>query len=117
MKKYKSDQLELLPDSKKRKGIEIAINNNYGEIGAYFRIFHRIIKYINDKVIDEETKKDYLGFLRATINETELLVIFYNAAYTERGKGLLKEIRKTTFFGDYQELLENGTVQTLILIH
>ena len=109
--KYKSDQLELLPDSKKRKGIEIAINNYYGEIGAYFRIFHRIIKYINDKVIDEETKKDYLGFLRATINETELLVIFYNAAYTERGEGLLKEIRKTTFFGDYQELLENGTVQ------
>lgn len=41
----------------------------------------------------------------------EMLVIFYNATYTERGKGLLKEIRKTTFFGENYELLEEGPVQ------
>lgn len=111
LEKYKMGHLDLLSDDRKRKGIESAINAHYSEIGAYFRIFHRIIKYINDKVTDEEIKKDYLGFLRATINEKEMLVIFYNAAYTERGKGLLKEIRKTTFFGEHQDLLEDRTVQ------
>lgn len=111
LEKYKMGHLDLLSDDRKRKGIESAINAHYSEIGAYFRIFHRIIKYINDKVTDEEIKKDYLGFLRATINEKEMLVIFYNAAYTERGKGLLQEIRKTTFFGEHQDLLEDRTVQ------
>ena len=109
--KYKSGHLSLLPFNRKKRGIERAINNHYSRIGAYFRIFHRIVKYINDKVADEEIKKDYLGFLRATINEKEMLVIFYNAAYTERGNGLLKEIRKTTFFGEHNELLEDSTVQ------
>ena len=40
-----------------------------------------------------------------------MLVIFYNAVYTERGSGLLNEISKTTFFGESQELLEDGTIQ------
>ena len=111
LENFQFGHIELLPDDRKRKGIELAINAYYSEIGSYFRIFHRIIKYINDKVTDEETKKDYLGFLRATINEKEMLVIFYNATYTERGKGLLKEIRKTTFFGENYELLEEGPVQ------
>ena len=111
LRNFQFGHIELLPNDRKRKAIELAINTYYSEIGAYFRIFHRIIKYINDKVKDEETKKDYLDFLRATINEKEMLVIFYNAAYTERGKELLKEIRKTTFFGEHQDLLENRTVQ------
>lgn len=111
LNEYSSSHLDLLPKEKKRNGIETAINDYYSEVGAYFRIFHRIIKYINDKVTDEDIRKDYLGFLRATINEKELLVIFYNAAYTERGSGLLEEISKTTFFGESQELEENKTVQ------
>lgn len=45
------------------------------------------------------------------MNEKEMLVIFYNAVYTERGSGLLNEISKTTFFGESQELLEDGTIQ------
>lgn len=109
--KYKSNHFDLLPDDRRKKGIEIALKNYYSEIGSYFRIFHRIIKYINEKVPNKESKKDYFGFLRATLNEKEMLVIFYNAVYTERGSGLLKEISKTTFFGESHELLEDGTVQ------
>ena len=111
LEKYKSNHFDLLPDNRRKKSVEIALKDYYSEIGSYFRIFHRIIKYINEKVPSKESKKDYLGFLRATLNEKEMLVIFYNAVYTERGSGLLKEISKTTFFGEYHELLEDGTVQ------
>lgn len=111
LEKYKSNHFDLLPIVRRKKGIEIALKDYYSEIGSYFRIFHRIIKYINEKVPSKESKKDYLGFLRATLNEKEMLVIFYNAVYTERGSGLLKEISKTTIFGEYHELLEDGTVQ------
>lgn len=108
---YKSGDLKLLSKDGKKEGIEAAIEVYYGSIGAYFRIFHRIIKYINIKVKDEQVKKDYLGFLRAITNEKEMLVLFYNAVYTERGEGLLKEIKQTTFFGESEELLENNNAQ------
>lgn len=111
LEKYKSNHFDLLPDYRKKQGIESILTVYYNEIGSYFRIFHRIIKYINKKVPNEENRKDYLGFLRATLNEKELLVIFYNAVYTDRGSGLLEELSKTTFFGEYHELLENGTIQ------
>ncbi|HAQ2135408.1 TPA: hypothetical protein IXI12_002758, partial [Enterococcus faecium] len=76
------------------------------------RLFHRIIKYINDNVKDVETKNNYLGFLRSTINQEEMFVIFYNAAYTNKGNGLLKELQKTTFFGDTKDLEVNQHFDT-----
>ncbi|EMF0301804.1 hypothetical protein KGD06_002621, partial [Enterococcus hirae] len=73
----------------------------YDRLGAYFRLTHRIIKYLNDNVENQQEKNDYIGFLRATIDETEMLVIFYNAYYTKRGEGLGKQLSKTTFFGKH----------------
>lgn len=111
LSRFISEKVDLLSKERRSKGIEDAINDHYSEIGAYFRMFHRIVKYVNEEVVDEDTKNNYLGFLRATLNEKELLVVFYNAVYTGRGEGLLEEIRKTTFFGKSEELLEDYTVQ------
>lgn len=84
----------------------------YDRLGAYFRLTHRIIKYLNDNVEDPQEKNNYIGFLRATVDETEMLVIFYNAYYTKRGEGLGKQLSKTTFFGKPGELGENqGFIQ------
>lgn len=87
-------------------------NRYYHKLGSYFRLTHRIIKYLNDNVEDPQEKNNYIGFLRATVDETEMLVIFYNAYYTKRGEGLGKQLSKTTFFGKPGELGENqGFIQ------
>lgn len=84
----------------------------YDRLGAYFRLTHRIIKYLNDNVENQQEKNDYIGFLRATIDETEMLVVFYNAYYTKRGEGLGKQLSKTTLFGKRGELgEEQGFIQ------
>lgn len=103
---------ELLSDEQRQKCIEKVLSSYYNELGAQFRLFHRIIKYLNNNVEDEKTKKSYLGFLRSTVNQDELLVIFYNAAYTKRGEGLLKELQKTTFFGTEEDLNNNQHFDT-----
>lgn len=73
-------------------------------LGSYFRIFHRIIKYLNENVDDKETKKNYIGFLRANMNENQMAMIFYNINYTERGSGAVDELKGTCFFGEINEL-------------
>lgn len=62
LRKYKSKRFDLLPEDRRKQCIEIALNGYYSEIGSYFRIFHRIIKYINEKVPNKDSKKDYFGF-------------------------------------------------------
>lgn len=107
-----SKNYNSLNDSQRKKSIEDVLNTYYSTMGAYFRLFHRIIKYLNDNVKDTEALNNYLGFLRSTINQDELLVIFYNAAYTTRGKGLLHELKKTTFFGNEEDIKNNQHFDT-----
>jgi len=106
---YKKDNFTLIDEKSRKRIIEQVLNHHYSELGSYFRLFHRIIKYINDKLEEngETEKNSYLGFLRATLNEEELLVIFYNSAYTKRGEGLLRELNKTTFFGTKEDIENN----------
>lgn len=106
---YKTDNFTLIDKESRKIIIEQVLNDHYSELGSYFRLFHRIIKYINDKFEEngETEKNSYLGFLRATLNEEELLVIFYNSAYTKRGEGLLRELNKTTFFGTKEDIENN----------
>ncbi|NTS12977.1 hypothetical protein HQ951_12490, partial [Enterococcus faecium] len=67
-------------------------------------IFHRIIKYLNENVADEEIKKNYIGFLRANMNENQMAMIFYNITFTDRGSGAIGELKGTGFFGEKNEL-------------
>ena len=88
----------------KKEIVEKVLKDYYEDIGNYFRIFHRIIKFVNENVQDDKIKKDYIGFLRAMINEKEMLVIFYNAVYSDRGEGLHDQLKLTNFYGDTKDL-------------
>lgn len=82
------------------------LSKEHVNTGNYFRIFYRIVKYIMKASIDLEKKKEYLGILRALLSSEELLVIFYNAFYSTRGKGLEQQLskEKTGFFADETDL-------------
>lgn len=98
-----------IDENYKRMIIEMSLQDYYGEIGNYFRIFHRIIKLIDENISDLDSKANYIGFLRAMINEKEMIVIFYNAFYSQRGQGLGDYLRFTNFFGDIDDLpIEEG---------
>lgn len=92
-------------DIQRKKQIVTFAQKPYRKIlGSYFRIFHRIIKYLNENVDDKEIKKNYIGFLRANMNENQMAMIFYNINYTERGSGAIEELKGTSFFGEINEL-------------
>lgn len=90
---------------------------NHSKVGAFLRMFHRIVKYIMDSRLSAKKKKEYLGMLRALLSSYEILVIFYNIFYTNRGKGLEKQLQIrmkdngkevcTEFFADKTEIKES----------
>lgn len=73
----------------------------------YFRMVGLVLKFINKTSSVKKNEVNYLEILRANLIEEELLVLFYYAVYTNEGKELLDELKKTSFFGDSQELLGN----------
>lgn len=108
--KYESEDDQTLIYLKEDK--EAIVNSvsdiYYSKLVSYFRLTHRIIKYINDNVDGLTEKNEYLGFFRSTIDETEMLIIFYNSYFSKRGEGLGRQISKTAFFGESGELGENN---------
>ena len=94
----------MITKGSKDKIVEDILNEYYGEMGSYFRIFHRTVKFINENVMDKDSKSNYIGFIRAMINEHEMIVIFYNAFYSSRGKGLGEQLEYTNFFGEQNEI-------------
>lgn len=103
---YTKSEYNKLSDSGRKTSIEQALRHHYSELGGFLRLFHRIIKYINEnteKTAANPTKKNYIGFLRATLNQSEILVIFYNCIYSDKGIGLKQQLSNTTFFGDSED--------------
>ncbi|ROY61908.1 hypothetical protein EGX20_11735 [Enterococcus faecium] len=82
----------------------------YSQLASYFRLTHRILKYINENVDEQAEKENYLGFLRATMDEEELLTLFYASSYSKRGEGLKEQFVETNFFGKKGELGEGETL-------
>lgn len=105
LNEYKQTRPNIeLTIEKKRFIVELAQEPYRAKVGSYFRIFHRIIKYLNENVNDREIKKNYIGFLRANMNENQMAMIFYNINYTHRGSGAIEELKGTSFFGEKDEL-------------
>lgn len=78
------------------------------EIGHYYRNLYRIVKLIqtnafgNDNEKDnEEEKRKYRGILRAQLSSFELLMIFYNVVYSEKGKKFKDLLLNINFFDDH----------------
>ncbi|WP_270792597.1 putative phage abortive infection protein [Enterococcus casseliflavus] len=104
---YRSNDYLCLSSENRILAIDNSINLHYSLVGSYFRLVHSITKYINDNVIEEDIKNNYISFLRANMNQREILTIFYNAAYTTRGQELLYELNKITFFGNEEDISRN----------
>lgn len=97
--------------------VNIELSLKHSEFGTFLRMFHRLVKYILDSNLSAKKKKEYLGMLRALLSSDEILVIFYNTFYSNRGKGLKKQLERrikgekkpelTEFFADKSEIKEH----------
>ena len=96
---------EELTYEEKMESCTKVISYYYDSLGNYFRLVHRIFKFLN-KNIEEDTdrKLEYIGILRALFSEKELLVLFYNAFYTDKGQGMRVQLKNTNFFGKKEDL-------------
>jgi hypothetical protein len=77
-------------------------------IGHYYRNLYRIIKLIqtttfrhDNETEDEEEKRKYRGILRAQLSSFELLMIFYNVVYSEKGEKFKELLIDSNFFDDH----------------
>lgn len=90
--------------------IKKVFTNDSRESGNYFRALYRCLKYIIDSDLKMEDKKFYSGVLRGILSSDEMLVVFYNCMYFEKGekfKELLEKEEKgkrIDFFGDEEDL-------------
>ncbi|KJF45771.1 putative phage abortive infection protein, partial [Bacillus altitudinis] len=77
------------------------------QIGHYYRHLYRIIKFIQDEhfsnnfIENEKEKKKYRGILRAQLSSMELLMLFYNVVYSEKGEKFKDILKGTNFFDDH----------------
>ncbi|KGR75053.1 putative phage abortive infection protein [Ureibacillus sinduriensis] len=75
-------------------------------IGHYYRNLYRIIKFINEtELLEKEERKEYRGILRAQLSSYELMMLFYNVMYSEKGKRFKDQLKGLNFFDNH--LLEN----------
>ncbi len=81
-----------------------------GDSGNYFRTLYRCLKYIMDVELTMDEKKFYSGVLRGILSADEMLVVFYNCIYFEKGEKFKELLEKTEkgkkldFFGDKKDL-------------
>lgn len=98
--KYKVDE-EFIKEC-----VENGFLNNKYHSGNYFRALYRCLKYIIDSDLKMEDKKFYSGVLRGILSSDEMLVVFYNCMYFEKGEKFKKLLEKEEkgkridFFGD-----------------
>lgn len=89
-----------------KENISHNINSKYSNINYFFRHTHRIFKLLNE--IDErDTKRNYLGILRAQYSEQVIVSIYFNAVFTDKGTGLARQLLKNDFFASDQDF-QNG---------
>ncbi|MEM5598393.1 putative phage abortive infection protein [Niallia circulans] len=77
----------------KKETYETVFDKNESVIGHYYRNLYRIMKIIQETVFDdssiennEKEKKKYRGILRAQLSSFELLMLFYNVVYSDKGE-------------------------------
>lgn len=80
------------------------LEEEYSEVGHFFRTIHRVLKMINKYYPrNTEEHKYHIGLLRAQIPNNLALLMLYNALYSEKGRGMARELIASNFFGDYDD--------------
>ncbi|ETT37038.1 hypothetical protein C161_11033 [Paenibacillus sp. FSL R5-192] len=104
---YTQDTLLSPLNYLKIKAYETVYNENENSIGHYYRNLYRIIKLIQDEkfvedvVNNEIEKKKYRGILRAQLSSFELMMLFYNVVYSQKGEKFRSYLMNTNFFDDH----------------
>lgn len=82
-------------------------SENQSIIGHYYRNLYRIFKFIQDQNFSSDNQKNkeeqsnYRGILRAQLSSIELLMLFYNIAYSEKGEKFKHIISDLNFFDNH----------------
>lgn len=79
---------------------------NVSEIGHYYRNMYRIVKMVKgleNKGETKETISSYLGIIRAQLSSKELLMLFYNINYSQKGEKFGELLEETNFFDNHLE--------------
>ncbi|MER2030966.1 MAG: putative phage abortive infection protein [Solibacillus sp.] len=103
----KSALFNNLPIQYKKEFYEDFYSDSEDIIGHYYRNLYRIVKYIQDYKFtenEEENKslqKEYRGILRAQLSSYELMMLFYNICYSEKGEKFKCLLENTDFFDDH----------------
>lgn len=84
----------------KKKLINDTFSPSHVDTGNFFRYFYRILKYLYDNInhIEKDQLRQYLGILRAILDEKMLILIAYNAIYMDQGNKLKQLLSKSTFY-------------------
>ncbi|KZU03262.1 hypothetical protein Nizo2263_2974 [Lactiplantibacillus plantarum] len=85
---------------KREKLAESSID--FTRYGQFFRTVHRIVKLLLDRSTEEQQK--YIGVLRTQLSEEQLVLLYYNAEYTQRGKKFKANVNNMDLWGDKEEL-------------
>ncbi|WP_243418968.1 putative phage abortive infection protein [Lactococcus petauri] len=102
--KYKITETDI-PDILKK--VSLMTDNNSGN---YFRTLYRCLKYIMVAELTMDEKKFYSGVLRGILSSDEMLIVFYNCIYYEKGEKFKELLEKSQngkrldFFGDKNDL-------------
>jgi len=82
----------------------VFFEEKYEKLGHFFRTTHRTLKLINQYFFDDEDEyKMQIGLLRAQIPNSVAILLYYNAFYTEKGRGMGRELLSSNFFGDVED--------------
>ncbi|MCU5036427.1 putative phage abortive infection protein [Bacillus cereus] len=92
----------------KQDAYETLYKRHENLIGHYYRNLYRIVKLIQKNNFDSESqerdneeKRQYRGILRAQLSSFELLMLFYNISYSEKGKKFKELVAGINFFDDH----------------
>lgn len=91
-----------LTQEQKRMVIDKILSDN--QYGVFFRTVHRIIKIISSFSHRNKLRRKYCGILRTQLSEQQLLLLFYNAEYSKRGKKFKKIVKNLNLWGDLNEI-------------
>lgn len=92
----------------KQEAYEVLYKKHENIIGHYYRNLYRIVKLIQNTTFNKESQKQdneekrmYRGILRAQLSSFELLMLFYNILYSEKGENFKELISGINFFDDH----------------
>lgn len=94
--------VQMFREVRQKKGNEIEYKQafekfhrkNLTVLGHYFRFVYNILKFIDNSSLDYETKKQLVAFLKSSLSQAQLSLIFFNCIFgvgEERFKPLIEK--------------------------